>query len=682
MLSKDMAFLLMRLITIFALIFVAPSAMASEFGVSLDMTGDVSSAGDLQLVHPGTSLVVTVKFDRAVVFAASNAFVTTYDEDGDSLGFPAATSTPATASQEIALTIPVTAAVAKVNIKIAKGIASADPINDDTSQEGNWDIYLVNGFRSPIRPLPLSPVVVADQVPPTVYSIERVDNPLLPVTADTVQVIITLSEMPRAFTKDHVSVSNATHDGPVALEAIPETDNMPSTGHDGKLYPYVLTITPKYENTNDIVVKVKAFEDTALPTPNRYTPPSTEAGYRKGTDKLAIKVDTEVLTVKTTRVVDEKAKAEATQTVTDAFATIAETVKVEVPDTSVMIPKKGQIYISEIMFAGGGTLPQWIEISNGSRTEQVNLSGWTLKVENATADATVKVKSKLRIPDGTRIDPSGQHDTPSTLLIVAKQGRNNLEGSMAERQVINLDIFRSRPRYVLLSDMAFRITLAPPTRPIVPEWAAARDVVGNLADDGTAMWALPMNESGGRSSIIRRHVPVSMGPAERKDGTLMESWVLASDVRLAEPMRLRGHSYYGFPTDVGTPGFRAGGALPVELSQFRPVRDKETGAVVITWSTQSELNNAGFFIKRSRQAKGQFEIINATMIPGAGTTSEKQFYTYTDTTAQANVVYYYQIEDVSLDGNRQTLTRGIRLKGYVDAAGKATTLWGELKRTN
>ena len=668
MLSKKMAFSL-SLITILALVFVALSAVAGEFGVSLDMTGDVSSVGDLQLVHPGTSLVVTVKFDRAVVFAASNAFVTTYDEDGDILGFPAATSTPATASQEIVLTIPITAAVAKVNIKIAKGIASADPINDDTSQEGNWDIY-VNGFRSPIRPLPPSPAVVADEIPPTVYSIERVDNPLLPVTTATVQVIIMLSEMPRAFTKDHVSVSNATYDGPVALEAIPETDNMPSTGHDGKLYPYVLTITPKYENTNDIVVKVKAFEDTALPTPNRYTPPSTETGYRKGTDKLAIKVDTEVLTAKTTRVVDEKATSEATQTVPDTVATIAETVKVEVPDTSVMIPKDGQIYISEIMFAGGGTLPQWIEISNGSRTEQVNLSGWTLTVENATADATVKVRSKIRIPDGTRTDPSGQHDTPSTLLIVAKQGRNNLKGSMAERQVINLDIFRSRPRYVLLSDMAFRITLAPPTRPIVPEWAAARDIVGNLVDDGTAAWVLPTNESGPRSSMIRRHVS-----AAPEDGTMIDTWVLASDTRLVEPM----HSYYGFPTDIGTPGFRAGGALPVELSYFRTARDKATGAVVITWSTQSEMNNAGFFIKRSQQRDGQFVVVNATMIPGAGTTSEKQFYTYTDTTAKGNVVYYYQVEDVSFDGDRQTLTRGIRLKGHVSVAGKATTTWAELK---
>ena len=119
--------------------------------------------------------------------------------------------------------------------------------------------------------------------------------------------------------------------------------------------------------------------------------------------------------------------------------------------------------------------------------------------------------------------------------------------------------------------------------------------------------------------------------------------------------------------------------VPVELSHFRPARNKETGAVVITWATQSELNNAGFFIKRSQQKNGEFKVINATMIPGAGTTSNKQVYTYTDTTAQPKVVYYYQIEDVSLDGKRRTLTRGIRLKGHVGAAGKATMIWGALK---
>ena len=60
------------------------------------------------------------------------------------------------------------------------------------------------------------------------------------------------------------------------------------------------------------------------------------------------------------------------------------------------MPEDGQIYISEIMFAGGGILPQWIEISNGSRTEEINLSGWTLTVDNAAADADVSIGASRR----------------------------------------------------------------------------------------------------------------------------------------------------------------------------------------------------------------------------------------------------------------------------------------------
>ena len=379
-------------------------------------------------------------------------------------------------------------------------------------------------------------------------------------------------------------------------------------------------------------------------------------------------------------------------------------------------PKAGQgrVYISEVMFAGGGTLPQWIEISNGDRSTEFNLSGWTLTVDNAATDADVDVASAtFTIPNGTTIDPSAQNDTPSTILVVTEQGRNNLTGAKASGQVINLakanevELITAgvlSGKYTLLSDMAFQITLAPPvpkaTKAPAGETAAAKatrtandkkeaalrkaatDMVGNLGKDGAAAWALPMTEEGGRSSIIRKHVQVVRGPAAPEDGMMENNWALASDTAFADVTHIRAQSYYGAANDIGTPGFRAGGALPVELSHFRPARDKATGQVVITWATQSELNNAGFFIKRAQQRNGEFKVINATMVPGAGTTSEKQFYTYTDTTAQPNVVYYYQIEDVSLDGNRQTLTRGIRLKGHIGAAGKATTLWGELKSAN
>ena len=118
--------------------------------------------------------------------------------------------------------------------------------------------------------------------------------------------------------------------------------------------------------------------------------------------------------------------AAATAAAAKAKADAAAAADAKAADTSVSMPKVGQIYISEVMFAGGGTLPQWIEISNGSRSEQVNLSGWTLTVENATADADVSVGSKavFTIPEGTQIDPSSQSDTPSTILVVTEQGRN------------------------------------------------------------------------------------------------------------------------------------------------------------------------------------------------------------------------------------------------------------------
>ena len=378
--------------------------------------------------------------------------------------------------------------------------------------------------------------------------------------------------------------------------------NIPApTGDDEMYHQYRVTITPD-KRTADFTLKisVKEFNDGGSPVLNIYKPLNVD--YKpNGREQLRLAVATTTMSLGTGVMlslppdddvkITEKQKADATAA--DAAETVAAekakaeaaTVAVEkAADTSVMIPEDGQIYISEIMFAGGGTLPQWIEIANGSKSEEVNLSGWTLTVENATADADVSVgaSAKFTIPEGTRIDPSGQNDTPSTILVVTEQGRNNLDGAMADGQVVNLwtdqqlelfrlDIFKRR--YSLLSDMAFQITLAPPAALITtPAAADATDVVGNLGADGTATWALPMAEGNARSSIIRRHVAGSVGPAEPKDGEMMESWVLASDTNFGQSMHLSAHSYYGLPIDVGTPGFRAGGALPVELSHFRPER--------------------------------------------------------------------------------------------------------------
>ena len=116
--------------------------------------------------------------------------------------------------------------------------------------------------------------------------------------------------------------------------------------------------------------------------------------------------------------------------------------------------------------------------------------------------------------------------------------------------------------------------------------------------------------------------------------------------------------------------------VPVTLSHFRAERT-DTG-VFLKWTTESELDNAGFYIYRSETKDGKFKVVNPTLIQGRGTTSERHTYTWTDTTAKPNTVYYYQIEDVSHAGVREQLAT-VRMRGLVSASGKLTTSWADLK---
>ncbi|RKU15999.1 hypothetical protein C6503_13275 [Candidatus Poribacteria bacterium] len=342
------------------------------------------------------------------------------------------------------------------------------------------------------------------------------------------------------------------------------------------------------------------------------------------------------------------------------------------PEPTIPAAMIDDIKITEIMVdTGDGKLPQWIELTNVSGAEK-RLDGWSVEISNSVADTDV-IARKVSISLSGTLGVGGGTGAGGTmgksLLLVAWGARSSSNLSGSDRVINVSSDVKGKGRYKLISDMAFMVTLLPPlTSGIIQD----ADAAGNLG--ASPAWDIPMSETG-RSSLIRYE---ELADGTSTMGTDENGWVLASKTGLVTGEA----TWYGSDEDAGTPGHDAGGPLPVELSHFRPARDKATGAVVITWATQSELNNAGFFIKRSNQRDGQFKVVNPTMIPGAGTTSEKQSYTYTDTTAQPNVVYYYQIEDVSLDGQRQTLTRGIRLKGHVGAAGKATVIWGEIKASN
>ena len=119
-----------------------------------------------------------------------------------------------------------------------------------------------------------------------------------------------------------------------------------------------------------------------------------------------------------------------------------------------------------------------------------------------------------------------------------------------------------------------------------------------------------------------------------------------------------------------------GEPLPVTLSHFRAEHTEK--GIILNWTTESEIDNAGFYIYRSQTKEGEFKVVNPTMVQGAGTTGKRNNYTWTDTTAKPNTVYYYRIEDVSHAGVREQLAT-VRLRGFVSASGKFTTRWADLK---
>lgn len=329
----------------------------------------------------------------------------------------------------------------------------------------------------------------------------------------------------------------------------------------------------------------------------------------------------------------------------------------------------GEVFISEIMFMTGNQSPQWIEIYNGSATEGVNLKDWKLEVQNFD-DPDLKARQNYTLTLTEKIIPPKQ-----TVLIASDSGRvSNADHFPDERVYKVWTDFRSTAevtnrRDTILSTIGFRLILKDDGGTNVV------DEAGNLPskDAAAVAWDLPgvelANEEGARSSIMRNKSGV---------GTVKSGWNAAVDIVVIEHKAFKEDTFYGHRDDFGTPGFHgSGGPLPVQLSSFYSKRN-DAGAVIITWATESELDNAGFNLLRSSSRSGEFTKINAQLIPGAGTTGEKNTYTWTDTSAKPNVVYYYQIEDVSLDGEHRTL-RTTRLRGHVGAHGKLTTTWGVLK---
>ncbi len=109
--------------------------------------------------------------------------------------------------------------------------------------------------------------------------------------------------------------------------------------------------------------------------------------------------------------------------------------------------------------------------------------------------------------------------------------------------------------------------------------------------------------------------------------------------------------------------------LPIELLSFSATPNERS--ISLEWITATETNNDGFEITRKSEFESDFTKIG--WVEGAGTTNEKQTYTYVDGNVRPNITYYYQLRQVDFDG---TMTpTGIESARIINAELSVVTIY-------
>ena len=74
--------------------------------------------------------------------------------------------------------------------------------------------------------------------------------------------------------------------------------------------------------------------------------------------------------------------------------------------------------------------------------------------------------------------------------------------------------------------------------------------------------------------------------------------------------------------------------------------------VVISWSTETEFDTAGFNIYRSDTLDGEYEQVNVQLLPSNAEAASGATYNWIDKGAEPGRSYYYQLEDVEYSNSR------------------------------
>jgi hypothetical protein len=106
---------------------------------------------------------------------------------------------------------------------------------------------------------------------------------------------------------------------------------------------------------------------------------------------------------------------------------------------------------------------------------------------------------------------------------------------------------------------------------------------------------------------------------------------------------------FGGTTYIGT--FKNATSVPTAITLASFEAKPGSNSVTLAWTTETEIDNAGFNILRAEAENGPYVKINTAVIPAMAGAAQGAVYQFIDTTAKNRTTYYYKLQDIGLDGS-------------------------------
>ena len=300
-----------------------------------------------------------------------------------------------------------------------------------------------------------------------------------------------------------------------------------------------------------------------------------------------------------------------------------------------------------------------------------SVTKWVSESKAAGRPWVVSIDEPGTAEAGLRPDSDDNHDAARTVLWTTLfAGGDGIEwyfGYKYPDDDLNADDWRSRDRFWDFHRYALRFMRELPVRTMTSDDARLSGTPGHVFSDESDVFAVYLPDGGSEATLDLPSGSFTVSWFDPRNGGSLQSGTI-SEVQGGTSTSI------GAPPQDPTQDWVAlvskSGSLPVELSSLEAATSG-SDSIVLTWSTTSEQNNAGFEILHRPPSGSIFTSVG--FVNGAGTTDSPQSYRHRISASEPGT-HSLRLKQVDVDGTAtlsDSITVSLSLKSPYSLKGPA-----------